>query len=67
MLGQILHDGVRLGHGQQNARSARNSLLGATVLHQLLQEGGILLGELDESRGSSPHPGELFILRDYVD
>ncbi|WP_208722995.1 hypothetical protein, partial [Corallococcus llansteffanensis] len=34
---------------------------------QLFQEGSILLGELDEPRRSSPHGGELFILRDYVD
>ncbi|RKH35730.1 hypothetical protein D7V93_43200, partial [Corallococcus llansteffanensis] len=67
MLGQVLHDGGRVGHGQQNARPTRHALLSAAVVHQLFQEGSILLGELDEPRRSSPHGGELFILRDYVD
>jgi hypothetical protein len=67
VLGQFLHDGVRLGHRQQDACSTCHALLSAAVVHQLLQQSSILLGQLDESRWSSPHPAELFILRDYVD
>ncbi|WP_395845219.1 hypothetical protein [Archangium violaceum] len=38
-VGQLRHHGVRLRHGQQHARSARDALLGTSVLHQRLEVG----------------------------
>jgi hypothetical protein len=63
---QFRHDGGWVGHGQQDARSPGDALLGMSISHQFIQVGDLFWREADESRGTSSHPPELFILRDYV-
>lgn len=66
LLGQVRNDGVRVRHGQQNARSARDALLGTSVSHQTLKIGDFWCLEANQSWGASSHREGLCIPRDYV-
>jgi DDE superfamily endonuclease len=55
-VGQLLHDGCRISHGQQDPRSPRHPLLGASVTDKLLEVGRVVAGQLDRSRRSPSHP-----------
>jgi hypothetical protein len=44
---KILHDRGRIRHGQQDASTTSDALLGASVTHKLLQVRRVLAGQLD--------------------
>jgi hypothetical protein len=54
---QILHDRGRIRHGQQDAGTTRNALLGASITYELLQVRRVFARQLDDPAWSSSHAG----------
>lgn len=60
---QILHDGLRIRHRQQDASAARNPLLGTSVTYEFLQVSHIRERQFDAPRGTPSHAAAYSIPR----
>jgi hypothetical protein len=66
-LRQVLHDGLRVRHGEQDPRASCYSLLGVSITDELLEVGGIVRGQIDRVGRSPSHPRGVAARRDYVE
>ena len=66
-VGQLLHHGRWIRHGQQDPRSPRHPLLGASIVDEVFEVSCVLAGQFDRAWRSPSHPRGLAAPRDYVE
>jgi hypothetical protein len=64
---QVLHDGRRVRHGQQDPCAACDTLLRASITEQLLEVARVVGRQIERTRRSPSHPRGVALRRDYVE